>query len=419
MSIWVARQNGKATAMRAQPWQPTYPFTYGQIGGTYDQVDATVGETALQSVAFGSGVDLVASIVSELPLDIFSGEGPTRRKRTTPGYLEDPAGDGHGRQDWLYQLITSWFLRGNTFGQVIDKGPTGMIRQCDLYHPDTVSLSVLDGRTEWYVSGQVIPTERMYHKRINPVPGTLLGLSTVQAHAATLGLSISATRFGVSWFQDGGHPTGLLTNDLADLSDEKVVRTAKDRFLAALYGTREPVVLGKGWKYSALQVTPEESQFLQTQGYAESQCARIVGPGVAEVLGYDTGGSMTYSTMVDRDIALLKYTVGKVVNRVERVLFDWLPRPQVAILDREAFLETSAMQRWQVNVAKLSSGAYKINEIRADDNLEPVEWGELPMALTLGQQKADATEAAAKEKDANLDPAGQPKPNDPPAGGAE
>lgn len=413
MSIWVPRQNGKATAMRAQPWQPTFPFTYGSVGGTYDQVDATQGENALQSVAFGAGVDLVASIVSELPLEVYSGEGSTRKKRSVPGYLEDPSGDGHGRQDWMYQFICSWFLRGNTFGQILDQGPTGMIRQADLFHPDTVSISQVNGTAQWSVSGDPIPAVKMYHKRINPVPGTLMGLSLVQAHQATLGLSISATRFGVSWFQDGGHPTGMLTNDLSDLSDEKVVRTAKDRFLSALYGTREPVVLGKGWKYEQLQVTPEESQFLGTQNYAEAQCARIVGPGVAEVLGYDTGGSMTYSTMVDRDIALLKYTVGKVVNRMERVFFGWLPRPQVAVLDREAFLETSAMQRWQVNQAKLTTGAYKINEIRADDNLEPVSWGEEPMALTLGAQKA---ESATK---ANLDPAGQPKPNDPPAGGGQ
>jgi phage portal protein BeeE len=188
-----------------------------------------------------------------------------------------------------------------------------------------------------------------------------------------------------------------------------VVRKAKDRFLASLFGSREPVVLGKGWKYEALQVTPEESQFLGTQNYAEGQCARIVGPGVAEILGYDTGTSMTYSNMIDRDITLLKYTIGKVVNRMERLFFDWLPRPQVAVLERDAFLETSAMQKWQVNKAKLDSGAYVINEVRADENQPPVPWGAEPMALTLGAQKAAA----------DSPPPNDPLSNDPPAGGGE
>ncbi len=370
------------------PWQPIFPFSYGQIGRSYQEIDPAQGETALQSVAFRSGCDLIASIVSELPLGIYSGKGSSRRSITVPGYIEDPAGDGYGREDWTYQFIMSWLLRGNSFAGIIDQGPTGMIRQADIFHPDTVSVSRMDGIAEWRVSGQVF-TGKMYHKRVNPVPGTLMGLSAVQSHADTIGLSLAGTRFGRTWFQDGGHPGGILSNELADLSDDTAVQKAKDRFMAALFGTREPVVLGKGWKFEQIQISPEESQFLETQGWTEAQCARILGPGVAEVLGYNTDNSMTYSNMVDRDVSLLKYAVGKWVKRVERVWNDWIPSSQYVILDRDAFLETSAMQRWALNDKKLSSGAYTINEIREKENDKPVEWGNEPFVL-----KAPATEPA-------------------------
>lgn len=404
MSIW--RPSRRET--RAAPWQPTFPFTYGQMGVSYQDIDPTQGETSLQSVAFRAGADLIASIVSELPLGVYSGEGASRRKRTTPGYLEDPSGDGYGREDWTYQLLMSWFLRGNGYGNVIDQGPTGMLRQVDLYHPDTVSVSTLDtGLPTWRVSGEEIPRQRMFHRRVNPVPGTLMGLSPVQAHADQLGLSLASTKFGRSWFQDGGHPTAMLTNEYADLSGKDQAQKAKDRFLAALYGTREPIVLGRGWKYQSIQVAPEESQFLQTSGWTEAQCARILGAGVAEVLGYDTGGSMTYANVIDRDITLLKYTVGRWVNRMERIWFGWLPRPQVAILDRDAFLETSAMQKWQLNKVKLDTGAYTINEVRAEENAMPVEWGNEPMSLT-----AAAASAPPPEPD---NPDDEP-PTDPPQG---
>lgn len=382
MSIWSGRRSAPTQARAIDaPWQPTFPFTYGSIGRSYQDIDPSQGETALQSVAFRSGADLIASIVSELPLEIFSGTGSQRRLRTTPGYLDDPSGDGYGREDWTYQWIMSWILRGNSFAGIVDKGPTGMIRQADIWHPDTVSVSNVDGGTQWRVSGQPVPDGKMLHKRVNPVPGTLMGLSTVQANADSIGLSLAATRFGRTWFQDGGHPGGILTNDQADMSDDKLVTKAKDRFMAALFGAREPIVLGKGWKFEQIQVAPEESQFLQTVGWSEAQCARIHGPGVAEVLGYNTDNSMTYSNMVDRDVALLKYSVGKWVNRIQRLWFEWLPRPQYAILDRDAFLETSAMQRWALNNAKLASGAYTINEIREKENDEPVAWGDRPFTM--------------------------------------
>jgi hypothetical protein len=55
-------------------------------------------------------------------------------------------------------------------------------------------------------------------------------------------------------------------------------------------------------------VPEEESQFLATQGYTEAQCARIFGPGFAEVLGYESGGSMTYANVESRASHLLVYS---------------------------------------------------------------------------------------------------------------
>ena len=374
-------------------------------GRSYQEVDPTTGENSLQSIAFRSAADLMASLVSEMHFDVYSGEGVERRKRSTPGYLLDPAGDGHGVQDWMYQLLMSKFLRGNAFGRKLDVGPTGMLRQVDLWHPDKVRASLDGGRPVWTVNGTVVPTDQVFHRRAFPVAGNLLGLSPVAAHADSIGLSIASTRFGASWFKDGGHPGGILSNSEADMSDDNVVRTAKDRFMAALFGTREPVVLGRGWKFEQIQVAPEESQFLETQGFSEAQCARIMGPGVAEVLGYATGGSMTYANVVDRDLALLKYAADRWIKRMQRILFDFLPRPQYLLFDLESFLDTNIVQKWQVNKTKLDTGAYVIDEIRAKNNDGPVEWGKVPMALTLGAQKAPPPQDPAMD------------PNNPPAGG--
>src|SRR6188768_48720 len=72
------------------------------MGRSYQEVDPVTGENSLQSVAFRGAVDLMSSLISELHFDVYSGEGVQRRKRSTPGYLEDPSGDGHGVEDWMY-----------------------------------------------------------------------------------------------------------------------------------------------------------------------------------------------------------------------------------------------------------------------------------------------------------------------------
>jgi len=393
------------------PTSPLSGLQFG-MGRSYAEVDVTQGESSLQSIAYRTAVDLMCSLVSELPFTVYSGEGVDRRKRQTPGYLLDPAGDGYGVEDWAYMLVQSWLMRGNCFGNIVDQGPTGMLRQVDLYHPDRVNARLEGGTPIWTVNGRIQKQGSMFHRRAFPVAGCLLGLSPVAMHADSIGLSVAATRFGKSWFQDGGHPGGILSNSEADMSDDRVVQTAKDRFMAALFGTREPVVLGRGWKFEQIQIAPEESQFLETQGFSEAQCARIVGAGVAEVLGYDTGTTMTYSNMVDRDISLLKYAADRWLRRMERIYSSFLPRPQYAKFERDAFLDTNIMQKWLVSEKKLNTAAYTINEIRASNNDKPVEWGNKPFKLTEVE--------AAKEAEPPADPENPPEPGTdpvPPTGG--
>jgi phage portal protein BeeE len=131
--------------------------------------------------------------------------------------------------------------------------------------------------------------------------------------------------------------------------DQTQAKVAKERFLAALRGTREPVVLGKGWKYQQVQVSPEESQFLATQGYTEAQCARIFGPGFAEVLGYESGGSMTYANVESRSAHLLVYSLNKWFTRLERLLTEMLPRPQYARINRDAMLQSTTLDRYRAH----------------------------------------------------------------------
>ncbi len=229
-----------------------------------------------------------------------------------------------------------------------------------------------------------------------------MGLSPISYLQTTLGLQATATRFGLQWFRDGAHPNALLMNSESQMSPEQA-QTAKDRFLAALRGTREPVVLGKGWDYKALQIAPEESQFLETQNWSSAECARIFGPGIAEVLGYESGGSLTYANVQDRGVHLLTYSVGKWLRRLERLLSQFLPRPQYVRLDRDALLETSTMQRYLAHQSALQNGWRTVNEVRADEDMTPVPWGDEPLALSTST------------------PAPEPAPTDepPPADGPE
>ena len=118
-----------------------------------------------------------------------------------------------------------------------------------------------DGPIEWTIDGMAVSQEELVHWPAFTVPGSSIGLAPLEYAASMIGLGLTARDFGARWFEDGAHPSAILSTDQA-ISQEDA-RTIKQRFLA-MRGTREPFVAGKGLKYEALQISPEESQFLET-----------------------------------------------------------------------------------------------------------------------------------------------------------
>jgi HK97 family phage portal protein len=384
MGLFFGRRSADEQPARAM----TLPFELSAIhpGATitdYATVDAN-GDNALRSIAVGAAIDLICSLASELPLDTFRGFGSDRVQLATPSNLQDPGATGQGLEDWVYSLLNSWLYRGNAYGEVVEYDRAGNPRRVSLFHPDQVRATLVDGQIQWWVNSQPWDEpSRFVHRRVNPVPGRLLGTSVIERHAMQIGTSLAAAQFGAQWFADGAHPSGLLVN-ANDISQEQAT-TVKNRWMSLFQGTREPAVLGKGWDWKPIQIAPAESQFLETQRFTEAQCARMFGPAVAETLGYETGGSMTYANVVDRRSDLLTFTLNKWLTRTERLLSQLLPSPQYVRFNRDALLQSTTLARYEAHASALDNRWRTVNEIRDIEDLPPVEWGDVPNEKTQTQ----------------------------------
>jgi HK97 family phage portal protein len=380
MSVWVrsARQHPE---VRQQISGQLSLSEYLSGGSTYDTINvATIGD-ALRSIAVGAAADLFASLSSELPLGVFTGVEGDKKRVQTPGYLEDPGGDQTGREDWAYRILMSWLMRGNMMGEILDER-AGVPVQVDVWHPDSCvpTLDYRSGDATWTHNGRPVDPETFVHRRVNPLPETVLGMSVISRHASQIALPLMAQRYGVQWFREGAHPSGVLSSDAVDvwaLTDDQV-RQIKNRFMAGLRGSREPALVGKQWSFKALQIAPDESQFLETLGASEAQCCRMFGPGVAEILGYSSSGSMTYSNVESRMTHLLVLSLGKWLRRLERTYSWMLPAGRYAVLNRDALLESTTLDRFRSHASALQNRWKVVNEVRSVEGLAPVTWGDEP-----------------------------------------
>lgn len=341
-------------------------------------------EWSLQKTAVWACVNLTATVAECMPVELFTSDEPDKSTMKMPSWLADLGGDGHGLPDWLYQAVTSWMLRGNIYGLTppgMRDARMGTPTMIQLQHPDSVSvLQPYNGDPpEWRVSGQQVDAGALWHRRVHPVPGRLLGASPVEYGASIVSLGVATTKFGLQWFHEGAHPSAVLSSD-ARLKPEDA-KTIKERFMAALRGTREPVVLGQGMKYQAIQISPNESQFLETQGFTSAECCRLFGPGYAQVFGYETGESLTYANIEQRSLDLLTYAVDPWLVRLERMLSLLLPAGRNAKFDRKGLLRSDLLTRMKAHEIALRNRMGTINEARAREDLPPVEWGDEPQAV--------------------------------------
>jgi len=347
--------------------------------GAYTQAlqDYAAGdiEGAMRAGAVWKCTDLIASMASLMTPQAYKGPGvgfgQAQLVTNQPPMLVQPSADSD-ICDWIYQGTMSALMRGNIYGRILSRGPFGLPSQIELEHPDKVKITQRQDGSAVYKYGQEeIPPDEVWHKAVYRMPGIRAGLSPIKYHQKTIQQYTSAQRFGNQWFDDGAHPSGILTNDTKKLVDQAEAKTVKARFMDAVHGTREPVVMGGGWKYQQVQIAAEESQFLDTMKYTGGQICGIyrVPP---ELVGEASEGSaITYANVESRGLDFLTFTMQRWISLWERWLTELTPSAQYVKMDTSPLLRTDALTRWQIHHMQVGGRMLAGSEIRAMEDIPP------------------------------------------------
>ena len=361
-------------------------------------------EGALRHSAVWACADLIASCMAMLTPWAYEGDavgfGEAKRVQYQPDILLQPSADAD-IYDFVYMGTMSDAMKGNKFGRVAARDRKLQLPvQIELENPASVRVRKLsDGTYEYKFHNEVVAPPVLWHKAMYRFPGSPLGMSPLQYAAKVTRQGLSAEQFGVQYFEDGGHPSGVLTNDTMKLVGEDDAKTLKARFVNALRLSREPVVLGGGWKYQKVQITPDESMFLQTQKLSDTKICRYMGRVPPELIGAASEGSnVTYANVEQRAMHFLTFTMFRWVKKWEMWLGECLPPGLYVKFDTDALQRVDFLTKW--------TGLH-------------MAIGSRIMTQSEGREKADlsntATTPLAPEIEAQLDKLVQPIP--PPVAG--
>lgn len=368
--------------------EPPVPAFLGAPTGSSSSTSVSRNpDAALTVPTVWACVGLLANAVSMLPLETYrrSDVGVPRRDKD-PLIITEPA-DRMTQSEWLHMLMVSMLLRGNAYGLITARDPdTLMPTQVSLLNPDKIRISVADNGRPIYKIGSS-ETDRyneIWHVRGLTMPGSRLGLSPIAYAASAIGVDIHSRSFASGFFSAGAHPSSILSTNLPVNQDQ--ARTIKDRFIAAVRG-REPAVLGSGVTYTPIQVSPNESQFLETQQANVAQIARYfwIPP---EMVGGSGGNSMTYANVEQRSLDFLTYAVSFWLKRIEDAVAVLLPGTQYVRFNTAALLRTDAETQAKVDNMHLAGKTRTPSEFRERDGLPPmtdaqkVEADMVPLTIT-------------------------------------
>ena len=316
-------------------------------------------------------MNLLADLVAGFPIHEYRKSGSVREELPDPPLLVDPS-PGTLPLDWRRGLMVSWLLRGNVAGLVAATDGLGYPTMIELAHPDELSIVREAGRYRYtlgHVEHELWPRGDLWHVPAFTIPGRRAGLSPISYAAESIGLGLNVRRFGSDWFADGAHPTSILATEHEVAED--VAKIIKDRFVKALGGRREPVVIGNGFELKQLQIAPEESQFLETTRANVADVARYFGV-PPELVGGESGGSLTYANVEQRSLDLLTYTVAAWVLRVEGCVTAIRPRGRFVKLNTDTLVRTSLADRYRAHEIAIRNGWRSRNEIRTIEDLGPI-----------------------------------------------
>jgi HK97 family phage portal protein len=355
-------------------------------------------DRAISLIPLFACVRILSDNVASLPLQTFRKLGE-RREQTSfvPELLWQPAARDN-LFEWLHKCVVSIALRGNAYGLIVNRDEFGFPTQVEWLHPDDVYVDEYRPTMPiYYWMGQIVPTEDIVHIPWFVMPGKVVGLSPVQAFAATIGVGLSATEYGRSWFDNGGTPPAVFKNS------QKTVNPAEseeisDR-LATRMRSRKPLVHGSDWEFKPIQVNPEESQFIETMKLNATQIAAIFGIPPEDV-GGEPGGSLTYATVEMNQIKLATSTLRPWLVRIETKLSHLMPVRTFVKFNVDAMIRTDLKTRYEAHQIALDSGWRNVDETRQIEDLPP---------LPNGQGQVYKPLAAPQNNNPAADPPSEPR----------
>jgi HK97 family phage portal protein len=388
------------------------------LGGGYNaDFGVPVSENAAMRInAVYSCVRVIAESGGILPLQLFEKKGDTR-VQITDGSLHDvlthQPNEYQTAEEFWESCYAQMAARGVFYAYI--NRVRGELRELLPLPPGSVQTTLKDSyvvehKVTLKGGQQVVLTDKeifrvplMTEDGVNP-------MSPIGFNRHTMGFAMATQKHGANLFKNGGKVPGALRTE-QNLTKEQYEQL-RDSWYAAYGGENSgsPAVLTNGLQWQNISVTAQEMQYIENRKLTRSEIA-----GIFRVPPHKIGDleRATFSNIEHQDIEFVNSAIIPYARKIEgRIRTQLVPKDKQKLVRAKfrtnAFLRGDMKSRSEFYTGMVQNGAMSPNEIRALEDMNPREGGNIyltPLNMAVNAKpNADTTESnsEAGEKAASI-----------------
>ncbi len=370
-------------------------------------------QAAMGVSAFFACVRLLASSIGSLPLPVYrrGNDGVAKPAPETPLYrvLHDSPNADQTPVDYVEFMVISLLMRGNHYARKLKEG--ARLIGLEPVRPDIVSVrrasnGSLRYRWTWDGVSYDLGEEEVFHVR-GFGGGPTGGLSVISHARESLGIAIAADRAAASMFANGLRPSGQIVFDKFLSPEERAIARGElaDQFVGAANSGR-PFMFEGGAKFEAFTMNADDAQLLESRGWSVEEICRWFGV-PPFMIGHNEKTTSWGTGIEQMLLGFQKFTLNPYLRRIEQSIRKQLLSPAeraqglFAEFNLEGLLRADSQGRARFYETMTRIGAMTRNEVRAKENLPPVDGGDVitiqSQNVPLEQLIADSIEQGMRQ----------------------
>lgn len=365
-------------------------------------------DTVFQVNAVFSAVSLISDTISTLPLDVYvRRDGARFPFRPKPAWVDKPDVD-LPREAFYGSVVVSMLLDGNAFVRVFSNSVGEVVNLVVLNPRDVEVERSAIGRLRFRIisTGERVSPENMVFIPDVLRPGSVRGVSRVEALKENFGLALAMEKFAASFFGSGTTLGGIIEYPGA-LTEEQAdnLRKSFDAKHGGWRRSNQTGILSAGAKWVQTQADPEKSTMVESRNQAIADVARAfnIPPHLLAL-----PGTNSYASVEQSNLAWVTHCLRPIVEKLEGAFTPLVARSlggQNAFVKftLDGLLRADIQARNNSYSVGLNSGYLTINDVRRWEDLRPVNDAAADMPrVPLANINVDAADLIALEKRTNM-----------------